>query len=63
MGEVEDTLKEGAFTKKTPRAVFALSPGYAHLPYGLKFMYAIVALLSEGKYDVIISAPNRGIEI
>ena len=26
-------------------------------------MYAIVALLSEGKYDVIISAPNRMIEL
>ena len=52
MGEVEDTLKEGAFTKITPRAVD-----------GLKFVYAIVALLSEGKYDVIISAPNREIEM
>ena len=63
MGEVEDTLKEGAFTKITPRAVFALSPGYAHLPDGLKFVYAIVVLLSEGKYDVIKSAPNREIKM
>ena len=63
MGEVVDTLKEGSFTKITPRAVFALSPRYAHLPDGLKFVYAMVALLSEGKYDVIISAPNRGIKI
>ena len=63
MGEVVDTQKEGAFTKITPRAVFALSPGYAHLPDGLKFVYAMVALLSEGKHDVIISAPNRGIEM
>ena len=63
MGEVVDTLKEGAFTKITPRAVFALSPGYAHLPDGLNFVYEMVALLSEGKYDVIISAPNRGIEM
>ena len=62
-GEIEDTLKEGSFTKITPRAVFALSPGYARLPDGLKFVYAIVALLSEGKYDVIISAPNREIEM
>ena len=59
MGDVVDTLKEGAFTKITPRAVFALSPLYA----GLKFAYAIVALLSEGKLDVIISAPNREIEM
>ena len=63
MGEMMDTLKEGAFPKITPKAVFALSPGYAHLPDGLKFVNAMVALLSEGKYDVIISAPNRGIEV
>ena len=43
--------------------MFALSPGYARLPDGLKFVYAIEALLSEGKYDVIISAPNREIEM
>ena len=58
MGEVVDTLKEVAFTKITPRDVFALSPGYAHLPDGLKFVYAIVALLMKGKHDVIISASN-----
>ena len=63
MGEVVDRLKEVAFTKITPRAVFALSPGYAYLPDGLKFMYAMVALLSEGKYYVIISAANRGKEM
>ena len=49
MGEVLDTLKESSITKVTPRAVFALSLGYARLPDGLKFVYAIVALLSEGK--------------
>ena len=35
-----------------------MSPGYAHLPNGLKFMYAMVALLSEWTYDVIISGPS-----
>ena len=63
MGEVVDTLKGGAFSKITPRAVFALSPGYAHLPDGQKLVYAMVALLSKVKYDVIISSPNRGIEM
>ena len=62
MGEVVDATKEGSSTKVTPKVVFALSPGYACLPDGLKFVYAIVTLLSEGKYDVIISAPNRMIE-
>ena len=47
MGEVVDATKEGSFTKVTPRIVFALSPGYAHLPDGLKFVYAIVTFLSE----------------
>ena len=63
MGEVGDATKEGSFNKVALRVVFALSPGYAHLPDGLKFVYAMVALLSEGKYDVIISAPNRMIEM
>ena len=55
--------RRDSFNKVTLRVVFALSPGYAHLPDGLKFVYAMVALLSEGKYDVIISAPNRMIEM
>ena len=63
MVEVVYTLKEGAFPKITPRAVFALSPGYGHLQDELKFVYAMEALLSEGKYDLIISAPYRGIEM
>ena len=63
MGEVVDAMKEGSFAKMTPRVVFALSPGYARLPDGLKFVYAIVTLLSEGKNYVIISAPNRMIEM
>ena len=45
MGEVIETLKGGAFPKITPRAVFALSPVYAHLLDGLKFVYAMVANL------------------
>ena len=49
MGEVVEATKEGSFTKVTPIIVFALSPGYAHLPDGQKFVYAIVTLLSEKK--------------
>ena len=40
-----------------------LSPGYVCIPDGLKFVYAKVALLSERKYDVIISVLNREIEM
>ena len=35
MGEITDTLKEGAFPKITPKAVLALCPGYANLTDGL----------------------------
>ena len=56
MGEIIGTLKDGAFPKITPKAVFALSPGYAHLPDALEFVNAMVSLLSE-------SDPNRGIEV
>ena len=63
LGEVVDATREGSFNKVALRVVFELSPGYAHLPDGLKFVSAIVALLSEGKYDVIISVPNRMIEM
>ena len=38
MGEVVDATKEGSFNKVTLRVVFALSPKYAHLPDGLKFV-------------------------
>ena len=50
MGEMMNVLKEDAFQKITPKAVFALSPGYAHLEQtrievrvgdGLKFVYAL----------------------
>ena len=63
MGGIKDTLKEGAFQKITPKAVFALSLGFALLPDELKFVHAMVAFLSEEKYDLIISATNREIEV
>ena len=62
VSEIMDTLNEGAFPKRTPTTVFALSPGYAYLPDELKFVYAMQTLLSEGKYHVIISVPNCEVE-
>ena len=62
MEGIVDLLKDGSFQKITPRAVFALPPGYAHLPDGSKFMYAMVALFAEGMYDVIKPAPNRELD-
>ena len=55
MGEIMQVLKEGGFQKITPKPMFVFS---VHLPDGLKIVYAIVTLVSESKYDVIIPAPN-----
>ena len=57
-----DVSKEGGFQKITPKSVLVLSPEYAHLPEGMKFVYAMIALLSEGENDVIIPAPIRELE-
>ena len=62
MGEIMDVLKENRLQKTTSKPVFVLSPGYAHPSDGPKFVYAMIALLSEWKYDVIIPAPNREVE-
>ena len=59
MGEIMDVLKEGGFQKRTPKAVFVLSAGYAQLSDDLKFGHARIALLLEAKFEVIIPASNR----
>ena len=62
MGDIMAVLKKGGFQNTTPKLLFVLSPGYAHLPDGVNFVYAIIALFSEEKFDVIIAAPNREME-
>ena len=62
MGEIIDVLKESILQKTTSKPVFVLSPGYAYLSDGLKFVYAMIALLLEWNYDVIIPPPNRKVE-
>ena len=57
-----DMLKESGFQKITPRAIFVLYRGYAHLPDGQKFVFAMVELLSKVNADVIIPYPNREVE-
>ena len=55
MGDIIDTLKESAFPKISPKAGFALSPGYAHLPDGPKF----VALGKKIRFDHICSESRK----
>ena len=46
------------FGRQLIKVIFALSPGYASLPEPLQFVYAMVTLLSDGQFDVVIPAPN-----
>ena len=62
IGEIMDVLKEGGFQKINPKPVFLLSTGYAHLADGMISVYAMIALLSERKTDVMIPAPDCKVE-
>ena len=58
MTEVETSVQRH-FTKKVVKIVFVLSPGYAALPEPLQFVYTMVTTLADGRFSVIIPAPNR----
>ena len=50
------------FTKNVVKIIFVLSPGYATLPETLQFVYTMVTTLAEGRFSVIIPAPNRMVD-
>ena len=58
MAEVEAAAKQ-RFTQNVVKVVFVLSPGYAALPEPLQFVYTMVTTIAEGRFNVIIPAPNR----
>ena len=61
MAEVETSAKQ-SFTQNVVKVVFMLSPGYAALPEPLQFGYTMVTTIAEGRYNVIIPAPNRMVD-
>ena len=58
MAEVETSVNQ-RFTQNVVKVVFVLSPGYATLPEPLQFVYTMVTTIAEGRFSVIIPAPNR----
>ena len=58
MTEVEASVQRH-FAKNVVKIIFVLSPGYATLPEPLQFVYTMVTTLAEGRFSVIMSAPNR----
>ena len=61
MAEVETSLKQ-RFTENVVKVVCVLSPGYATLPEPLQFVYTMVTTIAEGRFSVIIPAPNRTVD-
>ena len=61
MAEVEIAAKQ-RFTQNVMKVVFVLSPGYAALPESLQFVYKMVTTIAEGRFNVIIPAPNRVVD-
>ena len=61
MAEVEEAAKQ-RFTQNAVKVVFVLSPGYAALPEPLQFVYTMVTTIAEGRFNVIIPAPNRVVD-
>ena len=61
MAEVETAAKQ-RFTQNAVKVVFVLSPGYAALPEPLQFVYTMVTTIAEGRFKVIIPAPNRVVD-
>ena len=61
MAEVETAAKQ-RFTQNVVKVVFVLSPGYAALPEPLQVVYTMVTTIAEGRFNVIIPAPNRVVD-
>ena len=59
--EAEKLIRH-CFTRQLVKVIFVLSPGYALLPAPLQFVYAMVVLLAEGRFDVMIPAPDRKVD-
>ena len=61
MAELESSVQRH-FTKNVVKVIFVLSPGYAILPEPLQFVYTMVTMIAEGRFIVIIPAPNRTVD-
>ena len=59
--EAERLIRQ-SFAKQLVKKMFVLSPGYALLPEPLQFVYAMVVLLAEGRFDMMLPAPNRQVD-
>ena len=54
--------KQRCFARQLVKVVFILSPGYALLPEPHQFVYAMVILLVEGRFEDVIPAPNQQVD-
>ena len=61
MADVESSVQR-RFTQNVVKVIFVLSTGYSILPEHLQFVYTMVAKIAEGRFSVILPAPNRTVD-
>ena len=61
MTEVEASVQRH-FTRNVVKIIIVFSAGCATLPEPLQFVYTMVTTLAEGRFSVIIPAPNRMVD-
>ena len=61
MTKAEKSIRQ-SFAWQLVKVIFMLSPGYASLREPLQFVYAMIVLSVEGRFDVMISATNRQVD-
>ena len=61
MTKAEKSIRQ-SFARQLVKVIFLLSPGYASLREPLQFVYAMIVLSAEGRFDVMISATNRQVD-
>ena len=61
MTEAEKSIRQ-CFARQLVKVIFVLSPGDASLSEPLHFVCAMIVLLPDGRFDVMIYAPNRQVD-
>ena len=61
MLEAERSVRQ-SFATQIVKIIFVLSPCYALLPEPLQCVYAMVVMLAEARFDVMIPATNRQVD-
>ena len=58
MTDAEMSIQQ-CFARNVMKIIFVLLPGYTSLPEPLQFVYTMLALFAEVRFEMVVPAPNR----